>query len=216
MRRAENTPRALLVAALLLLLSGITSAAGNALIVAWFPDRPSPEDLLLQVLPSIKFAQYVTEVAIISSFLVLLVYAVRQARSELADMFAAFGIFYLIRSVLMVLTPLANSWNGSGHFGFIPLDQLGMFPSGHVGAALLCFFMVDAERAPMLKRVALGLLAAQLIALLFSHAHYSIDIAGGILLGYFVHREWRDGALFGPVKRLMGTAGRDASDSAAA
>lgn len=212
----ENTPRAFLVASLLLLVSGITSAAGNALIVARFPDRPTPQDLLLQVLPSVKYAQYATEIAIIGSFVVLFAYAARHARHEFADMVAVFGIMYLVRSILMVLTPLANSYDGPGHFGFIPLDQLGMFPSGHVAAALLCFLVIDAPRAPAMKRLALGLMVTQWIALLLSHGHYSIDIAGGILLGYFVHREWRDGSLFGPVKRLMGTNSRVASDSAAA
>ena len=196
-------PRALLVASMLLLLSGITSLAGNILIYTRFPDRPAPQDLLLQVLPSSTYAQYVTEVAIIGVFVVLLIYVLRHARHQLADMIAIFGIFYLIRSVLMVLTPLAHSYAGPGNFGAMPLDQLGMFPSGHAGASLICFMMIDADRAPVLRRLTLAFAVTQWVALLLSHGHYSIDVAGGMLLAYFVYREWDDGPLFRPLRRLV-------------
>jgi membrane-associated phospholipid phosphatase len=201
--RTHPPARALVVSLALLAASGVTSAAGNVLIAVGFPDRPAPEDLLLRLLPAWTWAQYVTEVAIIGSLALIAVYVLRHARDEFADVVAIFGVMYLIRSVLMVLTPLANA-NGDGQFGFIPLDQLGMFPSGHVAASLLVLMMIDARRAPGMKRLALTLVSVQWVALLLSHAHYSIDIAGGALLGYFVYREWEDGRLFGPVKRLMG------------
>lgn len=216
MEPANRTPRALLVAAALLALSGLTSLVGNMIIARGFTDRPRPEDLLLRLVPAFKVAEYVTEVAIISSFLVLLVYVLRHAREDFTGMIALFGIFYLMRSVLMVLTPLANSWTGQGHFGFIPLDQLGMFPSGHVGASLLCVMLIDPERAPVLKRVALALLLTQIAGLILARGHYSIDIAGGLLLAYFVHREWTCGTLFAPIRRLMGPGARSVSDSSVA
>lgn len=199
-----------------LALSGITSLAGNMLIARHFPDRPRPHDLLLEFLPTSTVAQYVTEFAIIASFVVLLFYGVRYARTEVPGMVAIFGIMYLIRSVLMVLTPFASAYTGPGNFGLIPLDQLGMFPSGHVAASLLCMMLIDSRKAPALKRLALALMIAQWLALLLSHAHYSIDIAGGILLGLFVEREWRYGSLFSPVKKLMGYREERATDSAAA
>jgi hypothetical protein len=202
--RSWPTRRALLVASMVLFVSGITSAAGNVIIAVGFPDRPAPADLLLRALPSITFAEYVTEVAIIGSLLLVLAYAIVHARDEFAKIVAVFGIMYLIRSFLMVLTPLASAYQRPGNFGMVPLDQLGMFPSGHVAAALLCFLLIDAGRAPGMKRLALALMLTQWTALLLSHGHYSIDIAGGILLGYFVWREWEDGTLLDPVKRLMG------------
>ena len=208
--------RALIAAIAVLAMSGITSFAGNVLISLHFPDRPRPQDLLLELFPTSAVAQYVTEVAIISSFVVLLSYGVRYARTQIPDIIAIFGIMYLIRSVLMVLTPFASAYTGTGHFGLIPLDQLGMFPSGHVAASLLCMLLIDSRKAPVLKRLALVLMLIQWVAILLSHAHYSIDIAGGILLGLFVDREWRYGTLFTPVKRLMGYRTEPATDSAAA
>ncbi len=196
-------PRALVVALALLATSGITSFAGNVLIIERFPDRPRPDDLILQMVPASRFAQYVTEVAVIGSLVLLAVYAFTRAREDLADIVAIFGVMYLIRSVLMVLTPLASAYAGSGSFGAIPLDQVGMFPSGHAAAAFFVFVLIDGKRAPGMRRAALVLMLVQWTALLASHAHYSIDLVGGVLLGYFVWREWYRGGLFGPVRRLM-------------
>lgn len=193
-----------MVALALLAASGITSFAGNVLIIERFPDRPRPDDLILQLIPASRLAQYVTEVVVIGSLVLLAVYAFTRARDDLADMIAIFGVMYLIRSVLMVLTPLANAYTGAGSFGAIPLDQVGMFPSGHAAAAFFVFVLIDGERAPGMRRVALVLMLVQWAAILASHAHYSIDVVGGILLGYFVWREWYRGGFFGPVRRLMG------------
>ncbi len=206
------TRRSLFVALVILLASAITSAAANLFLIVRFPDLPTPPDLLLQTLPYIRFAEYLTEPAIAASIVLLFVYAIRNARHQIADMAAVFGIMYLLRSVLMILTPLASAHVGPGHFGLVPIDQNGMFPSGHAGAALLCFLLIDSERSPILKRVVLGLALAQWIVLLLAHGHYSIDIAGGMLLAYFVHHEWRSGSLFRPLKRLMASERPSAAD----
>jgi membrane-associated phospholipid phosphatase len=196
----------------LLAASGITSAAGNALIYVGFPDRPAPEDLILRAVGPYVWAQYITEVAIISSLAVLALYIFNHARAELAEMTTIFAVMYLIRSVIMVLTPLANSYQGPGSFGFIPLDQLGMLPSGHVAAALFCIYLIDARRAPHMKHLAIALFLIQIAALLLSHGHYSIDIVGGALLGYFVFHEWREGSLFTPLKKLLGNPAARAAE----
>ena len=54
------------------------------------------------------------------------------------------------------------------------------------------------------------LAAIVVLGLLLSRSHYSIDIAGGALLAYFVEREWTDGHLFDPLKRLV-VAGAEAT-----
>jgi membrane-associated phospholipid phosphatase len=118
-------------------------------------------------------------------------------------MLAVFGLMYLIRSVLMLLTPLASSHGNGALFGLLPLVQNGMFPSGHAGAAFLCYLLVDAKRAPGIRRALLWLAFAEWITLLLAHGHYSIDIAGGVLLAYFVFHEWNSGSVFGPLKRLV-------------
>lgn len=209
MSRPNETPmnersgvRGFVVALAVLAVSGLTSLAGNFVIALGFPDRPYPEDLVLRAVPASTWAAYVTEVAIISSLVLIFAYAMVRARGEFADMVAIFGVMYVLRSAIMVLTPLARAYRGD-NFGAIPLEQLGMFPSGHVAASLLCFLLIDRERAPGMRRAALVLLLVQSTALLVAHGHYSIDIVGGLLLGYFVWREWYSGALFDPLKRLM-------------
>jgi membrane-associated phospholipid phosphatase len=131
-------------------------------------------------------------------------YALRYAPDEVPEYLAVLAIMYLFRAVLIVLTPLAHA-RGEGPPAF-PLFQNGMFPSGHTAAALLFAWMTDARRAPRLRRAQYVLLAVVVVCLVISHGHYSIDIVGGALLAYFVHREWTSGTLFATVKRFMGIA----------
>jgi len=203
-RGAFPQPRAIVVALGVLATSGLTSFAGNILIMRRFADRPRPDDLILLLVPASRFAQYVTEAAIIGSLVLLAAYVFTRARETFAEVVAIFGVMYLIRSAVMVLTPVASAYAGQGPFGAIPLDQVGMFPSGHAAAAFFAFVLIDGERAPRMRQGALVLMLVQWAALFASHAHYSIDVIGGILLGYFVWREWFQGSVFRPVQRLMG------------
>lgn len=195
--------RSWVVALAILIISGITSAAGNALIAVGFPDRPVPEDLVLRAVGPYLWPQYVTEIAIIGSLVLLALYLFHCARDTFPEVIALFGVMYIIRSAIMVLTPLANSFRGPGSFGLFPLDQLGMFPSGHIAAALFCVFLIDKGKATAMRHAAVVLLIIQVVALLLSHGHYSIDIIGGALLGYFVFHEWQEGRLFGSVKSAL-------------
>jgi membrane-associated phospholipid phosphatase len=59
-----------------------------------------------------------------------------------------------------------------------------MFPSGHVTLAAAMYFLIDGQRHPWFKRAA-GLLGlAEMITLILSRGHYSIDVAGGVMLGF--------------------------------
>lgn len=201
----------LVVAFGLLVASAITSVAGNVLIDVRFAGRPVAEDMILRMVGPYVWAQYVTEAAMAASLAVLALYVFNHARSALAEMISVFAVMYLIRSVIMVLTPLASAYRGPGSFGFIPLDQLGMFPSGHVAAALFCIYLIDGERSPYMRRIAIVLFTTQCIALLLAHGHYSIDIVGGGLLGYFVYHEWYKGSLFAPLRRMLDRLGPEDS-----
>lgn len=203
MTESQPQPRAILVSGALLLLAGAASATSSSLIGIYFPDRPTPRDLLFEVLPLVSTMQYATDIVLLTSLGLLIFYALRQAQDEIPTMLAVFGLMYLIRSVLMLLTPLASAHGNGALFGLVPLVQNGMFPSGHAGAAFLCYLLVDAERAPGIRRALLWLAFAEWLTLLLAHGHYSIDIAGGVLLAYFVYHEWSRGSLFGPLKRLV-------------
>jgi membrane-associated phospholipid phosphatase len=201
--RPDANPRAIAVAAGLLVLSAMASAVSSTLIAAYFPDRPTPRDLLFEVLPFLDAAQYLTDIVLITALALLFGHAVTKARDQTPNMLAVFALMYLIRAVLMLLTPLASAHGNGVLFGLIPLVQNGMFPSGHAAAALLCYLLVDEQRAPHLRRALLWLALAESLTLLLAHGHYSIDIAGAWLLSYFVYHEWYDGSLFRPLKNLL-------------
>lgn len=186
----------------MLAFAGLVSFLGSNLIAARFPDRPRPRDLLFEILPSLDVARYAADIAILIALVLLLVYALRRARAELPGMIMAFAIFYALRAAIMVLTPLALAHGDGDYYALLPIVQNGDI-SGHAGAALLCYLLVDPAREPRLRRLLLGLAVVESAALLLSRSHYSIDIVGGLLLAYFVWREWTGGSVFAHLKRLL-------------
>lgn len=192
----------------LLLLSGVASYYSSAHIAREFPDRPMPRDLLFEMLPYIDSAQYLNDLAVLGAILLLFGYGLVRARNQLPHMLGVFGMMYLLRAAIMVLTPLASAHGNGAEYGLasflnVSVIQNGMFPSGHSAAALLCFLLVDPKIAPKLRAFQLLLAAVTWITLLLSHGHYSIDVVGGLLLSYFVWREWTIGSLLRPIKRLI-------------
>lgn len=166
-----------------------------------FPDRPLPPDVLLGVLPFLPFADYVADVAVLAAMASLLAYWLRHDREAVPGALTVFAITYLLRSVFIVLTPLANP-HGPEYYGIMG-SQNGMWPSGHSANVLLCFLLVDVTRAPGLRRAVLVFAVTEWVFLLLSRGHFSIDIVGGILLAYFVWAEWTRGSLFAPLRRLV-------------
>ena len=101
--------------------------------------------------------------------------------------FFTVGIGYLARAILMALTPLGQPVGNNETMGIgllLNIYQHGMFPSGHTYLTAVIFFLIDRERAPRLK-IATGIFCAlEMICLLLSHAHYSIDLVGGLMVAF--------------------------------
>lgn len=188
----------------LLATAGAASLASSLFIAARYPDRPTPRDTLFELLPYSVDARYLMSVALILAVALFLAHAFFAVPDQLPRFFAVFGLMYLFRAVLMSLTPLANA-HGEGSFVF-PVVQNGMFPSGHAAATLLFVLLTDPKRAPWLRRLLLVLAAFVWLTLIIGHGHYSIDVAGGLLLAYFCEREWSRGTLFAPLQRAVGGA----------
>lgn len=196
--------RRLTIAVVLALAAATATEAASRFIAATFPDRPSAPDLLYGWLPQTPAASYVTLAAMGAMLAIFLVYALRTAPERIPEYLTVFAIMYLLRAPMLVLTPLAAARDGS--VIAFPLFVNGLFPSGHTALAMLLVYLTRTGRAPRLRAVQVALLIVVVVSMLFSRGHYSIDIVGGLLLGYFVSREWRNGRLFGPLKRLV-TAG---------
>lgn len=185
----------------MLLFAGAVQLFGNALIARDFADRPRPRDLLFELLPRIEWMRYVCDVVVFGALIVLLIYTLRRTPTDVPGFIALFGFFYALRAVIMTLTPLANAHGDAPYFGLLPIVQHGAFPSGHTGAALLCVLLID-KRDVLLRWLMMVAAVIEWLALLLSRSHYSIDIVGGLLLAYFVWREWTAGHLFDGWRRL--------------
>ncbi|GAA5166133.1 phosphatase PAP2-related protein [Ornithinimicrobium tianjinense] len=192
-----------LVLALGLVALAATLAA-NELISTRFADAPRPEDLLFQVLPYVRPARWLTLVALVGGLGVLLVDLGRRVGLAvgLPHAAGAFALMYLLRAGIMVLTPLAPS-QGEGPFIFTT-QQFGMFPSGHVGAMTLLVLLAGGAPA-WVRRAQWVMLATMVAVLLLARGHYSIDVVGGLLLGYAVWTAWRTWPVLAPLARQLAT-----------
>lgn len=201
--RTASFNRRLIASLGMLAAAAAASAASSEYIARAFPSRPTPDDLLFRLLPTARIMEYGTDIALAGAFASLIAYLTMRARDEWPRAIAVFSAMYIVRAGMMVLTPLASAHGNGTRFGFLPLVQNGMYPSGHTAAALLCVLLVDRKRAPALRATALVCACIVWIGLILARAHYSIDIAGGLLLGYFVWREWTSGSVMGRLKRLI-------------
>jgi len=98
-----------------------------------------------------------------------------------------YGIIEIVRGVFIVLTPLGNPplFTGSDRlFNGFSKYELGNYPSGHVGFIFLLLLMVKSR---FYKWLIFFCLLAIIISLLLAHAHYSIDIFGGLFFAYAIY-----------------------------
>lgn len=175
-------------------LAALGTLLANLLITRGFADAARPDDLLFELLPYLRPARWLTVVGLVLGFGVFLADLLRRegwAGRRLQEAATAFALMYLLRAGMTVLTPLAPA-QGEEPFIFSP-QQYGMFPSGHTAAITLLLLLTPADRT--WARRAQGLSLALMVAgLLLARGHYSIDVVGGLLLGYVVvHalRTWR-------------------------
>lgn len=173
----------------------------NALIVSRFPDAVRPDDLLFELLPYVGPARWLTVVALFAGIGAFLWVTIRPAPSTLPVVGAAVALLYLLRAMMMVLTPLAPA-QGDGYFVF-PQVQYGMFPSGHTALLTLLALLVPAEQRRH-RRFQWSMVAVMIAGLLLAHGHYSIDVVGGLLLAHFVATMSRRGKLLPTVRPAVG------------
>ena len=204
-REGTHWLRALAVAAGTLVLSGVIETITSNAIQSLYPDRPKPPDLLFDLLPHLAWMQFVVEAIYIAGAVLLGIYAFRREnRRKIPEIIALFGIMEIFRALIMWLTPIAAPYDAATHFSLVhSVRNWGEFPSGHAATMLLFYLIIDKDEAPTIKMSLLWMNVAETFALLMSHSHYSIDIVGGYLLGYFVYFEYYRGRLFNWLKPLL-------------
>jgi len=205
-RRADRGAhwwRRVLISWAALAVTAIAALLANATIVAWFPNRPKPPDLLFEALPFVSSMQYVADVVLLAAFGILIWYAVARRPDRIPEAIALFAVMETLRAAIMVLTPLDSAYLRGATFGLLPVVQYGMFPSGHAASVLLCMLLVDRRDAPVARTLLAILVVFECLALVLSHAHYSIDVVGGLLLSYFVWHEYDHGPLLRWLRQLV-------------
>ncbi len=182
------------VSLLLFNLCLLASIAGNYVITNYFPTRLVNPDLMFMIFPYHITYEYASDVLFILGIAVFALMYFLTVKQKRYDMINMISIFYIFRSILMILTPLMRPTGVDmpSHGIFREqITQFGMFPSGHVGLLAIMYFMISAEEFPKLKKFFLYLVIASAILMIISLGHYSIDVAGGIMLAYIVVNEYR-------------------------
>ncbi len=173
----------------LLLIGAFFDMRNSDLIHTYFPLRQPIPDSLFMVLPYLPWTQNWTDLANIFSAILLGFYLFPKRWDKVPFALTVLGLGYLLRSLLILLNPFGGPLGNVVNYGLTNIHQYGQFPSGHTFFVVAVYLFINRLEDPLLKRLALLSCAVEIVALLLSHGHYSIDIVGGILVGYFTYNE---------------------------
>lgn len=145
---------------------------------------PTLSDMILDSVPVIDVA-LAYDLTCIFIYAIVIVYIIHRKQYSRIPLFLVLaGIFYALRAVFVVLTPMGNppNFNGSDPLfnGFMKYE-LGVYPSGHVGNTFLLLLQVYDKKYRNLLYLCLLIVIA---ALILTHCHYSIDILSGFIFAY--------------------------------
>ncbi|MBN1374188.1 hypothetical protein JW962_02530 [Candidatus Dojkabacteria bacterium] len=188
MKRTKPQITQYLVATAVLLFGIVSAKISSDLIQTFYPNRPILPDLLFDIFGYIQWTEWLTDVFWISSLLCFLFY-LQKNKSKFSYYVFLFGAIYLIRSFMVILSPPARP-TGNGDLYSIGVwlnyHQHGMIPSGHMASITLMWMLIDKKSDKRLKSISFFALIGEFFTLIWSQGHYSIDIATGILLAYFI------------------------------
>lgn len=163
----------------------------SQIIQDFFPDRIPVTDTLFQLTPQIMWTQYLTDVAAFLGPLFLLYLIIKKDFRHLPYHLITIGAGYLLRAFLVLLNPVGGYFGNMDTYGLTNIIQHGMFPSGHTMLVFIVYFL-STEIADKKWRIFFlinGLV--EIVSLILSRGHYGVDIAGGILVAYFVVNEMK-------------------------
>jgi hypothetical protein len=147
---------------------------------------PPLSDLILDQIPVFDVSILYDLFCVLIFFIVAIYFIHKKEYGRIPYFFLLCGIFYIIRALFVVLTPLGNpeNFNGSDPLfnGFMKYE-LGVYPSGHVGNSFLLLLLVNDK---VYRYILLFCLLVVVVTLLLAHCHYSIDILSGFFFAYAI------------------------------
>ncbi|OQB06570.1 MAG: PAP2 superfamily protein [bacterium ADurb.Bin212] len=175
---------------LFLLVAVVANFVGSWIIKTFFPDRVAVTDLMFKITPHYPSLQYLTDIFNIFSFLLIIYYMVINKFKNANYILANYAWVYLLRAFLIIMTPLGGINGNDAQYGISAIKQYGAFPSGHTIMVTITYLILrDSASTKYLKGLALLCVIGEIITLILSRGHYSIDIVGALLLCYFVYNE---------------------------
>lgn len=147
---------------------------------------PALNDLILDNLPYWDI-DVVGDIFSLFSIIIFILYIVHKNQYDKVPYFLILiGIFQLLRAIFIILTPIGNHalFDGTeGPFGGFSKIELGVYPSGHIGAAYLYFILTKDK---LYKRILLFSAMIIMVSMVFSRSHYSIDLLSGMIFVYAI------------------------------
>ncbi len=181
----ERSP--LLLPALFVFLAAWLNFQNSNLIQVYFPHRTPIIDTLFLITPEVMWTQYLTDLANITSCILLGIYIFRGRQHHLPFTLTVIGFGYFLRSLIILLNPFGGPLGNIAHYGLTTIEQHGQFPSGHTLIVVLAYYLIAKSEAPLLKKLALISVWIEVVSLILSRGHWSVDVVGGFLLAYFAY-----------------------------
>jgi len=175
-----------LIAFAISLLAGATASFAHWVIPKIDPNQYPLQDFLFNITPFVFWMKYVSDILIFASVALMGYYIFPKRKNIFPQVVAAICTMEFLRGILLFLTPLGPPDRPYLYYGDKSFLLNGFFPSGHTAFIFMCYLFIDKKEEPKIKEVFLIFLLVEIISLILSRSHYSIDVAGGLLLTYFV------------------------------
>lgn len=174
------------------LISAATlNVLGSEIIQSFFPNRQPIIDTLFLLTPQIMWTQYLTDLAVLVSPIILLILIIRKDLKSLPFYMFVFGFGYAARAILIVLNPIGGYFGNMSNYGMTTIMQHGMFPSGHTLLVCLAYVLGRDLGNKTTRLILFSCLILEIVSLVLSRGHYATDIVGGLLVAYFVYNEFK-------------------------
>ena len=181
----------------LMVVGIISNPIASRFIHLFFPERLPAHDLFFSLTPTVLWTQYISDPLLLTSlvaFLIMILRRYKRGHQEIIrQVIFSIAIVLCLRAMMEILTPLQRMETFNQPYGVFQVIQHGLFPSGHTAIAFLLYLY--AQKLKPKKRWLLFFyfqLIAQIVVLLLSRGHYSIDIAGGLMIAYIAFRKTKD------------------------